>query len=142
MDGNTMIKFTLGESTRVCNVCGVEKPISEYYFQRGSPNTICKECRNKQTRTKFSQKLYENRDDGFIKWLLTRYTDVSVYNYYRMCEQILKHRTPDQIYDAVKTDTLDAFVCDYLAETGPASRKKCRFTAACRRYAEYMDTIK
>lgn len=38
-----------GELKR-CNACGVEKPLSEYYFNHGKPMNVCKECWKAQVK--------------------------------------------------------------------------------------------
>lgn len=35
---------------RTCNVCGKEKPLSEYYLQAGKPMKRCKDCQRYYAR--------------------------------------------------------------------------------------------
>ena len=36
------------EELIVCRVCGLQKPIKEFYVSKGSTNKICKQCRKDQ----------------------------------------------------------------------------------------------
>jgi hypothetical protein len=136
------MKIIMQEQMKVCSKCGELKPVSDYDMCRGCPISYCKDCKKIQRVLHFVDELNTAEYKEFADWLRTVYQPNSAYNYYRLYLNVKKVRTDKQILDAVNNDTIDQFVRDYLAETGPVSRRRNLYLAACRRYAEYVESIK
>ena len=132
----------MDEQMKVCSKCGELKPISDFNMCRGGPVSYCKACTKIQRGLHFVKMLDSAEYTGFADWLRTVYQPHTAYNYYRLYQNVKKVRTDKQILDAIRDDTIDQFVGDYLAETGPVSRRRNLYLAACRRYAEYVESIK
>ena len=58
-----------GMRTKVCRLCGVEKPISEFYFRKDSGHyrSECKECLKDTTRFRNSGWSPEDYEEAFVK---------------------------------------------------------------------------
>ena len=138
----TRTKIITQEQMKVCSKCGELKPISDFNMCRGGPVSECKDCKKIQRDLHFVEMLDSAEFKEFADWLRTVYQPHSAHNYYRLYQNVKKVRTNDQILDAVREDTIDQFIRDYLAETGPVSRRRNAYLAACRRYAEFIESIK
>ena len=138
----TLTKIIMDEQMKICSKCGELKPVSDYDMCRGCPVSYCKDCSKTQRDSHFIAALETAEFKGFADWLRTVYQPRTAHNYYRLYLNVMKVRTNDQIIGSVKDDTINQFVRDYMAETGPASRGRSGYLSACRRYAEYVESIK
>ena len=138
----TRTKIVMDDKLKTCSKCGESKPVSEFNMCRGGPVSYCKDCKKIQRDLYFVEMLDAAEFKEFADWLRTVYQPHTAHNYYRLYLNVKKVRTDKQILDAVRDDTIDQFVRDYLAETGPVSRRRNLYIAACRRYAEYVESIK
>ena len=48
--------------TKICSVCGSEKPLIEFYYRYGRPDAECKACKIKKSK----QNYYDNREARLI----------------------------------------------------------------------------
>ena len=138
----TLTKIIMDEQMKICSKCGELKPVSDYDMCRGCPVSYCKDCSKTQRDSHFIAALETAEFREFADWLRTVYQPHTAHNYYRLYQNVKKVRTDEQILDAIKDDTIDQFVRDYLAETGPVSRGRSGYLSACRRYGDFIDSIK
>lgn len=62
-DGEQMMKPQECAATKICNVCEVEKPISEFYVRKGHVQKYCLACKRERSRSHYraNKQSYKNR---------------------------------------------------------------------------------
>lgn len=80
--------------SKICNKCGVDKPLTEFYSDRNKKRDDCKACRNKaEKEKKYRQEALKRfQEEGITKYIIIDENELKKPRECRMCGEVKTQR--------------------------------------------------